>query len=914
MLTEKEREANARKFAETWKGRGNEKSEAQKFWIQLLKDVYGVENYVDYIEFEERVKVNNTNYIDAHISKTNTYIEQKSLGIDLKKKIKQSDGRLLTPFEQLKRYTTEMKWSKRPRWAITCNFEEFCIYDFENPEAEPISIYLKNLEKEYNKMDFLIDPDVQKINNEIQISLKAGTIVGELYNAFEKVYIENDIENYQKHLNKLCVRLVFCLYAEDSGLFGRKDMFHKYLDKKEPEEIHSALKKLFNILNTPNEKRDPFEDKEINSFPYVNGGLFSDDDLIIPYTDKQIKDLLLAKASDGFDWSNISPTIFGAVFESTLNPETRRSGGMHFTSIENIHKVIDPLFLDGLKEELKEIKKLKQPNAIKNRVKLFQEKMTSIRILDPACGSGNFLTETYLSLRRLENEALECERIDGSIEIFADPVRVGISQFFGIEINDFAVEVAKTALWIAENQMKKETERLFNIDINTLPLETNAFIVCDNALTCNWNSIATNKEISYIIGNPPFIGHQLRTVQQAQDLKTAFYDLDKHGKLDYVCGWYNKAIDYMKDTDILASFVSTNSITQGEAVSILGEHMNKKNAEIQHCYRTFIWDSKAMDKAQVHCVIICFSAKKMNSIKRIYTDSSVIEGEHINGYLMMSDDIYLQNRGAVNKKLPDILQGSKPADGGNLILSPEEREQIITKYPNNSNLIKRYIGAKDFLNNLERYCLWLKDVDPTEYKDNEYIIDRLKKVSEFRLKSPTKSTVEAARTPMLFTEIRQPNSAYLVIPSTTSENRKYIPFGYMSPEIISSNSNRMIPGAPLWMFSIMSSIVHMVWVEAVCGRLKSDYRYEPFVYYNFPWIELTNEQKDVLEKNAKQILDIREKYGLSLSELYGDKDYLYQDLIKAHQENDAFVLKIYGLNTHDDKFAILSKLFELFKH
>ncbi|MDE5741024.1 MAG: N-6 DNA methylase [Oscillospiraceae bacterium] len=559
-MTDKEQKNAAKKFAEYWRDKGYEKGESQPFWLSLLRDVYGVSEPEKFISFEEQAHIDtHTGFIDGYIHSTKVMIEQKGLGKDLKKAIRQSDGSLLNPFQQAKRYITELPVSRHPRWVITCNFEEFLIYDMEKPNCEPEQIFLKDLPKEYYRLNFLTDTGDENIKKEMEVSLQAGELVGKLYNAVLKQYKNPDNPESLKSLNMLCVRLVFCLYAEDAGIFGRHNMFHDYLKEFEIKDVRRALIDLFKILDTKAENRDPYLEGTISEFPYVNGGLFADENIEIPNFDEEIVALLLNNASMDFDWSAISPTIFGAVFESTLNPETRRSGGMHYTSIENIHKVIDPLFLDDLKKELEEIKTYKQTKTRNTKLLEFQDKMSSLKFLDPACGSGNFLTETYISLRRLENEAIKMRQKDGQIEFdLGEIIKVSIGQFYGIEINDFAVSVAKTALWIAESQMMHETEEIVHMSLNFLPLKSYANIVEGNALRIPWESVVPKNEVDFIMGNPPFCGRRYRTPEQIKDVEHFF----KYKDIDYVACWYKKAAKMILDSNIECTFVSTNSITQ----------------------------------------------------------------------------------------------------------------------------------------------------------------------------------------------------------------------------------------------------------------------------------------------------------------------------------------------------------------
>lgn len=612
MILEENKIKNAKEFIKNWINKGYEKGESQKFWIELLTKVYGVENITEFIKFEDTVKLDKTTgFIDGIISETHVLIEQKSINKDLKSPIKQSDGTLLTPYEQAKRYNNELPFSKKSRWIVLCNFKSFLIYDMERLNSEPEEILLKDLDKEYYRMNFLVEKENEHIKKEEKISFQAGELVGELYDAFSKEYRNIEDEQAQKDLNELCVRIVFCLYAEDSGLFGKRSAFHDYLARYENlSDMRKALKDLFKILDTPYDKRDVYED-ELNVFPYVNGGLFSNENIEIPKFTERIRKTLLSDASDNFNWADISPTIFGAVFESTLNPETRRIGGMHYTSIENIHKVIDPLFLNDLKNEFKEIKEIKNIRTKRGKLEEFQNKIAKLKFFDPACGSGNFLTETYISLRKLENEILDEVQENMMFEDMGNIIKVSIQQFYGIEINDFAVKVAKTALWIAEAQMWEKTRNRLSSNSKLsdfLPLETYENIFEGSALSVNWEEVLPSIECSYIIGNPPFIGAMVMTKKQHEDIKEVFEGLKVSGEFDYVTAWYKLACDYMENTQIKCAFVSTNSICQGQHVITFWKYIIEKyNAKIIFAHKTFNWENEAKNNAKVHCVIVGFT-------------------------------------------------------------------------------------------------------------------------------------------------------------------------------------------------------------------------------------------------------------------------------------------------------------------
>lgn len=936
-MADAEQRKAAKQFVADWAGRGDEKQDTQQFWTSLLQKVYEIEAPENQISFEKRVIVDNmsngkstTKFIDAYIPATRVLIEQKSADIDLKKGEKQSDGSLLTPYQQARRYGGYLSANEQPRWIVVCNFREFHIHDMNTPNGEPEILQLQDLEKEYHRLNFLVSTQDEHIKREMEVSIAAGEIVGRLYDAFTKQYAAPNSEKALKSLNKLCVRLVFCLYAEDAGIFGRHGMFHDYLSRFDVRGMRRAMVDLFKVLDTKEEERDPYlkdDNPELAAFPYVNGGLFADEDIEIPSFTEEIRNLLLKNASEDFNWSEISPTIFGAVFESTLNPETRRKGGMHYTSIENIHKVIDPLFLDALKQEFAEIEHITTLTTRKNRLKQFQNKLAELTFLDPACGSGNFLTETYLSLRRLENQtiaqliATQKGQVEGQIVLggaTSVSVKVSITHFYGIEINDFAVTVAKTALWIAESQMLKETEAIIREHLDFLPLKTNAYIVEGNALRMDWESIVPKTRLSYIMGNPPFIGHQWRSKEQTEDMKAVFYDLPKHGKLDYVAAWYQKATDYMKNTTIETAFVSTNSIAQGESVGILWNFLFKKGVEIQFAWRSFIWTSEAKSQAAVHCVIVGFTCVNTSKVKSIYERNQCIKAQYINGYLLNAPNVFIESRGKqLTKGFPEMSKGSQPTDGGYLLLSEEEKTALLSKYPEALEFVKRFVGSRDLINNEYRYCLWLKGVEPNKYRKNPDIMERLKKVAECRRNSPTVSVQKDAEIPMLFTQIRQPCGNYLAVPEVSSENRRYIPISFLTPDIIASNKLYIVSNATIYMFGVMISNVHMAWMRVVCGRLKSDYSYSPAVYNNFPWPNPTDAQKAKIEQTAQAILDARALYSdSSLADLY-DEVTMPPELRKAHQANDRAVMDAYGFTkgteARTSESACVAELMKLYQ-
>ena len=714
--------------------------------------------------------------------------------------------------------------------------------------------------------------------------------------------------------------MVFCFYAEDAGVFGRHLMFHDYLKQFEARRLRSALIELFKTLNTPLDERDPYLDEDLAAFPYVNGGLFADDTVEIPQFTEEIKTLILQNASADFDWSEISPTIFGAVFESTLNPETRRSGGMHYTSVENIHKVIDPLFLDELKAELEEIKEIKAVKTKNEKLEQFCVKLSKLKFLDPACGSGNFLTETYLSLRKLENEAIGIIHQDQIVMgLFSDPVRVKISQFYGIEINDFAVTVAKAALWIAESQMLKQTEEIVHQNIDFLPLTTNACIVEGNALRMDWNDVVPNTELNYIMGNPPFVGYSLQSKSQKEDILSIYVDekgkpYKTAGKIDYVSGWYFKAAQLMVGTMIRTAFVSTNSITQGEQVAGVWKPLyDRFGIHIDFAHRTFRWDSEANDKAHVHCVIVGYSVADNTAAKRLFDNGAGKVVNNINPFLVEAPNVFIESRTVPICDVLEISTGNRPADGGHLIIEKEDYADFVKREPNAIRYIKRFVGSTEFINNKDRYCLWLVDVSPAELRKMPEIMKRVELCRQDRINSPDKGRQKLAETPALFRELVNPES-YIIIPRHSSESRRYIPMGWETKDTICGDANLMIPNARLYHFGVLTSNVHMAWMRTVCGRIKSDYRYsKDIVYNNFPWPTPTDEQKAKIEQTAQAILDARAKYpDCSLADLY-DELTMPPELRKAHQANDRAVMAAYGFSTKMTESECVAALMKLYQ-
>lgn len=915
-----EQQRAARRFAEAWGEADYEKGQTQTFWLSLLRDVYGISRPEETIFFEDAVKIEHTKFIDARIPATRVLIEQKGAHVDLTKKVLQSDGTALTPFEQARRYVLGLPLSEHPRWIVVCNFREIHVHDMEKPSEPPQLIALKDLETEYYRLNFLVNADSVVSQEEMAVSVEAGEIVGALYDALLKQYKDPDDPSVLKSLNILCVRIVFCLYAEDAGLFRTHTQFHDYVKGLPTAHLRLGLQSLFRILNTKEEERDPDEEPILAEFPYVNGGLFADNTIRIPQFTDEIVDLLLEKASAGFDWSGISPTIFGAVFESTLNPETRRKGGMHYTSVENIHKVIDPLFLNDLRVELQKILGEKVSAHRERHLREFQEKLASLTFLDPACGSGNFLTETYLSLRRLENEALRAAP-DGQIllgftEEELNPVKVSLGQFFGIEINDFAVSVAQTALWIAESQMLKETEDIIDRNLDFFPLKSFTNIREGNALRMDWKGVVSAEKLDFIMGNPPFAGARFMSKEQKEDLLSVFGEGWKNaGDIDYVGCWFKKANDFMQGSRrVRTAFVATNSIVQGSAPANLWTPILATGAHIDFAWRSFVWDSEATVKAHVHCVIVGFSHADRVATKVLFENGMAVPVKHINAYLIEGEDIVACSRKRPLCDVPEIGMGNQPIDDGQYLFTAKEKADFLKDEPQAEEFFNPFYGAKEFINRQPRYCLWLGECSPAQLRRLPHCLERVQKVREFRLQSKRASTVKLSDTPTRFQTENMPTTNYIVIPEVSSERRRYIPLGFMTPSVLCSNKLRLMPNATLYHFGVLNSSVHMGWMRTVTGRLESRYSYSVDIAYNaFVWPEPTETQREKIEKTAQAILDARALYpDSSLADLY-DETTMPAELRKAHRANDEAVLAAYGFKSDASEREIVAAIMKLYQ-
>lgn len=916
-----EQKRAAREFVKRWKAMPCvEEEHSRSFWIELLQDVLGVPNATRVLEFERKVKGRK---IDVFYEDMGVLVEMKGRGISLDEAtVRSKKAGAETPFQQAKWYADNLPHSIRPRWIITCNFDEFRIYDLEHPEDVFTPLLLAEMPERLHLLSFLTNYTNSRLVREQELSVKAGEIVGKLYRAFAGQYknLETDAHE-QRSLNVLIVRIVFLLYAEDAGLLQRHQAFGDYLKSFEAKHMRQALIDLFRTLDTPTAERDPYLDADLAAFPYVNGGLFADEGIVIPQFTEGMRVDLVLNASVKFDWKDISPTIFGAVFESTLNPETRRAGGMHYTSIENIHKVIDPLFLDELRTELAAVEGESIERNRKLKLRRFQKKLASISVLDPACGSGNFLTESYLSLRKLENrviEDLQGDQMGFGLDGDAEPIEVSINQFYGIEINDFAVSVAKTALWIAEEQMMEATQEILLQEFDFLPLKSNSNIREGNALRMDWGEVLPAERCSYIIGNPPFIGASMCAASQKQEIVDLFGKIKLSNSLDYVSGWYYKAAEMMLGNPaIKAAFVSTNSITQGEQVYPIWNTLRSRfGIHIDFAWRTFVWNSETAGKAHVHCVIVGFS---IGNGEGLIFDGGRSDGassgrrDAVNPYLVYAPWVILASRKRPLCDVPALAYGNKPADNGQFVLTTEEKDELLAEEPEASRFIRPYIGAKEYLNGKQRWCIWLLGVDPREYSGMPLIFRRVENVRAFRQASSAKDTRKRAEAPWEFFRTPVHDVAYLAIPRTSSERRKYLPIGFFGTGTVPSDATSVIPDATAYHFGVLESQFHSAWMRTIAGRLKSDYRYSgDVVYNNFIWPDPTPEQRAVIESCAQGVLNAREAHpGATLADLY-DPDKMPTDLLAAHKELDAAVEAAYDVDYNGDEEKIVAHLFKLY--
>lgn len=897
-----------REFIDRWDGQGHEKQETQKFWLDLMQNVLGMTNAIHNTEFEH--KTASGGFIDVLCPDARFLVEQKSAGVDLDKKEPRQEGQV-TPVEQALRYADNLPFSLKPSVICTCNFQRFRFYDLEkDPRAtsSPVADFtLRELGDHIDTLTSVFDTGNSRIVAERQLSEKAGILVANLHNAIAAQYADPDALGSHHSLAVLTVRFVFCLYAEDAGLFPQS-AFSRYIESFDAARLRRGVIDLFATLNTKPKERDRYLEPELARFPYVNGGLFAEDIEIPRFTDP-IRDSLLA-AGDGFDWHRISPVIFGSLMEETLSHDQRRKGGMHYTTVGNIHKVIDPLFLDGLKTELEQIEEsrdLMNDRAWRRKLGQYQDKLASLQFLDPACGSGNFLTETFLRLRELENQAI-ADRLHGQgyIDLGGENslVKVSIDQFHGIEINDFAVSVAKTALWIAEQQALDDTEDIAGQTLPHLPLHDSGNIIQANALRYDWNELLPANECSYVMGNPPFVGHISKSSKQAEDLKAVWRD-GYDGYLDYVTGWFRKAASYLDGHNGLFAFVSTNSITQGQPVKPLFEPLFKEGWAISFAHRTFKWDAQSTDNANVHVVIIGMS-QSHQKVSPVLYDYDNIQGEptpipskNINGYLIDGKKVFVgkrsQKAGPLSPELVPVNFGSLSLDDGNLTIEGHDDYAKAMNDPIASRYVRKYVNGKELINDIDRWCLWLAEATPSDMRKSAFIRERVDKVKKFREASKRKATVEASKTPWLFGENHQPTGKFLAIPVVFSERREYATCALLPEEVIAGQKLHTCSDPNGINFSIAESSMFITWQKAIGGRLKSDCQFSnTVVWNNLPLPQLSDELRQEIIEAGRGIIDARAKHeGQSLADLY-DPDFMPADLRKAHQRLDKVVDVAFG--------------------
>lgn len=858
-------------FSQEWEHETSEDAEAKSFWDGFF-NVFGISRR-RVATFEQSVKKadNKQGFIDL-LWKGVILVEHKSRGKSLDKAM-----------QQAKDYFPGLKEHELPKYILVSDFQKFKLYDLDtNITTEFI---LKDFINQVHLFGFIAGYEKRTYKDEDPVNIQAAELMCKLHDKLEAVgYQGHDLEVY-------LVRLLFCLFADDTGIFD-KGIFWEYIDlhtKSDGSDLAMHIASIFHTLNTPPEKRLTNLDTNLAQFPYVNGKLF--EEVLQPAAfDSKMREMFLEAC--GFDWGKISPAIFGSMFQAVMNPTERRNLGAHYTSEKNIQKLIKPLFLDDLYLELEKVKS--------NRGKLqeLHQKIANLYFLDPACGCGNFLIITYRELRNLEIKILQALNKNGQQFInIQDIIKVNVDQFAGIEYDEFAVRVAEVAMWLIDHQMNIQVSHEFGQYFFRVPLTKSAKIVHGNSLRIDWETVVEKEKLSFILGNPPFVGAMIMNAQQRNDIDHVFHGEKGIGVLDYVCAWYIKAAKIIENSQIKVGFVSTNSISQGEQVAILWNILfNKYKIKIHFAHRTFKWNNEAKGNAAVHCVIIGFAnfdiaEKYISDYEDIQGEPLTIKAKNINPYLVDGSDTIITNKSLPIANIPLMRFGSMPRDGGNLIFTETEKEEFIKIEPQAEKWIRPYTGAQEFINGYSRYCLWLVDISPKELKALPEVLKRVNKVKQFRLESKAVSTQKFATTPTLFCQIAQPDTDYLLVPRVSSERRKYIPIGFICKNIIGNDQVLLIPNATLYLFGMLTSEMHMTWVKYVCGRLKSDYRYsKDIVYNNYPFPENVNEkQKQKVETAAQAVLDTRAKYpDSSLADLY-DPLTMPPDLVKAHQILDKAV-------------------------
>lgn len=897
VLSWDEIRSRALKFQNEWKDETNENAEAKTFWNDFF-EVFGISRR-RVATFEEAVKIEgNTKFVDL-LWKGTLLIEHKSKGKDLERAYKQATD-----------YFRGIKDRDLPQYVLVSDFARFKVYDLDNDTIHQFN--LEDLHKNVQLFSFIAGYEQHEIKPQDPVNIKAAEMMGKIHDSLESI-------NYTGHdLDTLLVRLVFCLFADDTGIFN-KGIFKDFIEDNTNEDgtdLAPKIQYLFEILDTPIDERI-VDDSIYSEFPYVNGSLFTEH-LKTAVFNAEMREILLECSR--LDWGKISPAIFGSLFQSAMDREKRRALGAHYTSEENIMKVIQPLFLDDLRDEFEEIQKRKRNKL--NLLESFQENLSNLNFFDPACGSGNFLILAYREVRQLELEVLkeinytkygvESYQLDLSLD-FNEIIKCNVDQFYGIEIDSFSAQIAQVALWIVDHQMNIEASLYFGASFARLPLSEHANIVNGNSLEIKWVDVLDPRDCDYILGNPPFVGATYQTKEQKQDIKKIFNNISKTAKLDYVSCWFMLASRYIYQSDIKTAFVSTNSITQGEQLVTLWNELFNYDINIVFAHKTFEWSNNAKGNAKVHCVIIGFISGDNSEEKKLYDENNVTIADNISPYLIDAPPVLIKSRRQPILNVPEIKFGSMPRDGGNLVLSVEEKDEFIAQEPITEKWIKPYVGSRELINNGERYCLWLLNANPSEINSSKLITDRINRVREFRLNSKAKATRKFAETPAIFCQIAQPDSDYIAIPKTSSSKREYVPIKLLNKEVIGSDLIFIIPGDDLSLFGILQSKIHNVWLKNVCGRLKSDYRYsKDIVYNNFPFPELNDNQRSEIKLLVVRILEIRKRYvDSSLADLYNPIT-MPVDLQKAHKALDKEVEKAYRRKKFNSDNERLAYLFDLY--
>lgn len=884
-------------FSKEWENESREHAEAKSFWDDFF-NVFGISRR-RVATFEEPVKKLSTSqgFIDL-FWKGQLIVEHKSRGKDLEK-----------AYAQAIDYFPNLKEEELPKYILVSDFDRFRLYDLE--ERTHKEFHLSELHKNIKLFGFIAGYTTKaEIKEEDPVNIKAAELMGRLHDSLKQ-------SGYDGHpLEVFLVRILFCLFADDTGIFER-GIFVDYLMQKtkiDGSDVGPHLAQLFQILNTPEDKRYSSLDEDLQRFPYVNGKLY-EEQLPFPSFDSSMRAALMSCAL--FDWGKISPAVFGSLFQSVMNPQERRNLGAHYTSEKNILKLIKPLFLDELWEEFEKVK------SNKNKLVEFHDKLATLKFLDPACGCGNFLVITYRELRRLELEIIKILHKDQARMLTIEfASKINVDQMYGIEIEEWPARIAEVAMWLMDHQMNIELSEAIGQYYARLPLKAAANIVIGNALRIDWEDIVPKSRLSYILGNPPFIGKQYQTLDQKSDLSKIFKDIKGAGVLDYVSAWYLVAARYIQNTKIITAFVSTNSIAQGEQVGILWHEMfNTYGIKIHFAHRTFQWNNESRGTAAVHVVIIGFGTFDTEK-KTIYEYESIKGDPHetlvknINPYLTEGEDIVVLKRThPIQKDIPEMSYGSMPNDGGWLLLNSEEMIKIVDEYPQAKKYIRPFVMGEELINGIEKWTIWLENIPPEEFRSIEPITERLNKVKELRMNSPREATRKLSEIPALFGERRQPSKNYLALPRVSSQNRTYIPMTFLSEQVICGDKVYTVPDANIFHIGILTSLMHMSWMKTTAGRMKSDYSYSNLLTYNnFPWPQdISIEQKRLIEEKAKAILDIRRQFpNSSLADLY-DPLTMPATLLKAHKELDKAVDKAYRSKPFESEMERMEFLFEIYE-